>query len=352
MAKGKRRARGTGALFFNEKRGVWVGRVIVGRKPSGGALYAERSARTQAACLRKLAAAGPPGADTTVAQWAERWLASLDVRTGTRRLIEANCRNHFLPTLGGKRLAAVTAWDVEVAHRKWAASLGPNTIGTALGHLGLMFSAAHRAGLVAANPVPLAKRPRRVGTEIDPFAPDELARIVVAAGAEPSTRPLALAAATGCRMGEAVGLDVTGFDPAAGTIGITQAYNDGHGLGPPKTARGVRTIAVPALALPVLVAAAGGRKAGPVFVAPLSGARLSQSTARKAFARVLKRLGLRDRNPHQLRHSVATAMLAAGDHLGDVAEYLGDTVETIVKTYTHPTGKSPVHTMNRLLGGG
>ena len=59
----KRRARGTGALFFSEKRQVWIGRVQVGRLASGAPLYAERSARTQAACLKKLAAAGPPGYD-------------------------------------------------------------------------------------------------------------------------------------------------------------------------------------------------------------------------------------------------------------------------------------------------
>lgn len=344
----RRRARGTGALFFSEKRQVWIGRVQVGRKASGAPLYAERSAKTQAACLKKLQAAGPPGADTTVAQWAERWLESLDVRKGTRSLIENNTRVHFIPTLGTKRLAAVTAWDVESAHRRWG--LAASTTSTALGHLGLLFQAAIRAGLIARNPVPLASRPRREPKEIDPFAAPELARIIAAATELPGGHALAVLAATGCRIGEAIGLDVGDYDATAGTLSITRTASDHHGIGPPKTRRGVRTIAVPTQARPAIIAAIAGRKAGPLF---MSGrARQSQAELRRRFTRVLRDLGLRPRNPHQMRHSVATLLIAAGHPIADVAAYLGDTVDTVVKTYLHPTGECPANLLDRLLSGG
>jgi integrase len=48
----------------------------------------------------------------------------------------------------------------------------------------------------------------------------------------------------------------------------------------------------------------------------------------------LARPNLRRRNPHQLRHSVASALIGDGaKHLASVAEYLGDGVVAVVRTY-------------------
>lgn len=97
-------------------------------------------------------------------------------------------------------------------------------------------------------------------------------------------------------------------------------------------------------------AAIGRRKAGPLFVSRL-GQRQRQGSVRGAFVTLLGSLGLRPRNPHQLRHSVATLLIAAGHPIADVAAYLGDVVNTVVKTYLHPTGASPVGVMEALLSG-
>ncbi|MDB5309882.1 MAG: hypothetical protein JWO38_4084 [Gemmataceae bacterium] len=43
-------------------------------------------------------------------------------------------------------------------------------------------------------------------------------------------------------------------------------------------------------------------------------------------------------------------MISAGTPLGDVAEYLGDTVQTLVKTYLHASGVDPVSTLDKILG--
>ena len=64
------------------------------------------------------------------------------------------------------------------------------------------------------------------------------------------------------------------------------------------------------------------------------------------------RLGLRRRNPHQARHSVASLAIAAGVPLANVARDLGDTVDTIVSTYLHPTpGGDVCGAVEGLLGG-
>jgi integrase len=57
------------------------------------------------------------------------------------------------------------------------------------------------------------------------------------------------------------------------------------------------------------------------------------------------------RNVHQIRHSVANFLISESVPLGDVAKFLGDTVETVVKTYLHPAGTDPSDTLDRPLGG-
>src|SRR5437870_4272536 len=53
----KRRGRGEGAIFYSESKGCWVGRAIVGVRPSGAPKYREVTARSQAEVLRKKAEA-------------------------------------------------------------------------------------------------------------------------------------------------------------------------------------------------------------------------------------------------------------------------------------------------------
>jgi len=70
--------------------------------------------------------------------------------------------------------------------------------------------------------------------------------------------------------------------------------------------------------------------------------------AQRELATLAQEDGFRDRNPHQLRHTVATALISAADPIGDGAKYLGDAVEVVVMTDLHPTGKDPSLTLNRL----
>ena len=48
-----------------------------------------------------------------------------------------------------------------------------------------------------------------------------------------------------------------------------------------------------------------------------------------------KRKAARDQGMHALRHTAASAWLSAGADIVAVAAWLGDTVETVYKTYAH-----------------
>lgn len=350
--KSGRRSKGTGSIFFSAARGEWVGRAIVGRLPSGRPRYAQVTGASEAEVVERLRGVRPPGPKTTVAEWCRRWLAQMSCRPRTRRGREDAVRLYVAPTLGAVRLAALAPGQIDAAARQWSAALGPGTVRTLLSILGTCLQAAVRAGLRPDNPARLATRPRGPKTRVEPYTPKELARVVAAADDYPPGRIVALLAATGLRVGEACALDAADFDPEKGTVSVTRSRPQARTapMGPPKSPNSVRTVRVPAAALPALAAARGGRDSGPLFVTR-AGTRANHGTTRAAWVLVCRRLGVPRRNLHQLRHSVATAMVAAGVPLPDAAAYLGDSVSTLIRTYLHATGADPAAVMNGLLSG-
>lgn len=346
-----RRARGTGTIFFHESRGVWVGRVVVGRRANGTTRYAERSAPTQGELVALLRTAGPPGEGTTVGEWATRWLAEAGVRPGTLDTYRRTVEKFVVPQLGGVRVRDLTPHHVEAAARVWGAGRTPGTVRQHLRNLSVCLNAAVRAGLIATSPVRAARKPKAVRKQVDPFWVEHLSRIVEEAGKRPATRIIALLASVGCRSGEAIALDVSDWDGAARTVSITKTWlPKKRGHGPPKSANGTRTVRVPDAAVPAVLAALGKRRHGPLF--PTSrGTRPCLSSVNRPWLRLLARLELQPRNLHQLRHSVATALISAGAPIGDVAAYLGDRPETVVKNYLHASGADPAATIDRLFKG-
>lgn len=345
-----RRARGTGSIFFHDGKGKWVGRVPVGKKPNGDTLYRECWGATQGEVVRRMAAVQPPGPDTTVSQWSDRWLATLTNRKQTANTYRERLA-HVLPVLGHLRVAAVTAADVELLYARLVQSLARSTAAVVVGVAGTMFRAAVRARLILTNPVQEARRPRMPKVKRDVYSPAELAGVVESAGRYAGARPGALMAAIGCRIGEAIGLDVTDYDRTTGKLSITRTWVASLGTtNPPKSENGIRTLTVPACARPVVEAAIGKRTAGPLF-STRRNRRTRPSTIDRGVRFALRDLGLPVRGSHSLRHSVATMLVAAGVPLADVAKFLGDSVQTIVRTYLHATGADPAATIDALYGG-
>lgn len=353
MPRKKRKAtkprgkRGLGTIFPDNRRGGLIGRVPAGRLPSGRTRYVEVRADTHDALVEKMRTAKPPGPDTTVGQWADRWLASLAVRPSTLCDYTTTVTTHIKPTLGGLRIASLTAHDVQTAVNRW--KLGANTANKNLRTLRAMLEAARRAKLVTENVAKDAHGPKSHRTVIRPFPPADLARIVAACLTRDRSL-FALLATAGCRIGEALALDIADFNPAASTVSITKTYCEEFGTRAPKSENGRRTLRVAAQAIPALVAAVAGRKSGPLFTTR-TGARRKHPSASTLWGNILKELKLPHRNIHQLRHSVATALTGAHVPVGDIARDLGDSVQTIVTTYLHPTGIDTTAVMEGLLEG-
>lgn len=339
----KRRKRGEGSVFYNPRRGVWIGRVPLGRGK-----YRQVSHAKQAACVQLMREQERPRPDTTVSEWSSRWLESISHRAP---LYVDNCRRsvkyRINPVLGHLRLRDLTTFDVEDAIRKWSTKLGPGSVGIAVQHLGNLCQSAVRAEVILRNPVSAVRRPPVAPRAVQPFTAAELRKIIRIASSMPRTRPIAVLAATGCRMGELLALDAG--DYRGGMLAITKGDRMAYGIGPTKTRNSVRTIRVPDEAQRAATDAKAGRIRGPLWMA--DGKRMTRHMMNREWRWVLRACGVEYRNPHQCRHSVGSLMIGSGASIADVARYLGDTVQTVVRTYLHATGADPSGSIDRLLTG-
>jgi integrase len=180
-----------------------------------------------------------------------------------------------------------------------------------------------------------------------------LRRLLDALEDDPLGPLVTVAAMTGLRQGELLGLRWQDVDIDGRQLTVRRAMaltSDGsYALAEPKTAKSRRTINLPARAVAALVvererqdarrealgAADWQDRLGLVFTDAAGRPRRGDSVTH-AFQQRLQALGLPRVPFHALRHSCATALLAAGVPLKVVSETLGHSTITIAAdTYAH-----------------
>jgi integrase len=162
--------------------------------------------------------------------------------------------------------------------------------------------------------------------------------------------PVLLAATTGMRRGEILGLRWQDVDLDAATLGVRQSLEEtktGLVFKPPKTQKGRRSVALPLMTVEVLrrhrVEQAEARLAsGRVYqdhglvIARANGEPIRPSTVTKAFEDLARNAGLQGTRFHDLRHTHATTLLRHGVHPKVVSERLGhSTVGITLDVYSH-----------------
>jgi integrase len=165
--------------------------------------------------------------------------------------------------------------------------------------------------------------------------------------------PLLTALHTGLRLGELRGLRWRDLDLPGGRLSVQQTLQrlDSGRLvqGQPKTHRSRRAVSIPADVVEALqahraaqaqarlLAGPAWKESGLVFVDAL-GQPLSETRLRGAFRRLLRQAELPPIRLHDLRHTMASLMLAAGEHPKVVSERLGhSTIAITIDTYSHVT---------------
>lgn len=279
--------------------------------------------------------------------YAVGWLKSRsDLKPRTAALYAGLLDRHVLPGLGDLQLREVTPAAVREWHAELADTTGPTARAQSYRLLRTVLGQAVRDGELTANPCQI----RRAGTvqHAERPAPTLPQVHALADGMPARYRALVLVAAYGgLRFGELTALtraDVTLPDDDSDSLPTVRVQRAMHRLkgewvvGTPKSAAGVRTVALPAFLGPVLAAhMADYCKPGPtaLLFGTKSGKPLSSANFGKTFRRVRDDLKLPEVHVHDLRHAAATMAVQNGATLKDTMARLGHASPRAALLYQH-----------------
>lgn len=295
----------------------------------------------------------------TLARYIESYywpMASRTLADTSRETYRREINKRILPALGGRNIADITRQDVQNMVDACATrSVGRKAANT----LKTILNEAMADGLIVANPAAqkLAMPPdgtrRDNGLVLSTFAQiDAMADIVTHSGSQCVQRVVMLGLYAGLRPEERYALDWRDIDMDARTLHVHAAYvtvTGGNVLKSPKTDNGTRIIPMhPRLhAWLVDIPRTDG-----AFIKAVDGMRISPSTARKRWTRFL------DANAdcprvtlENMRHSFATAYLAAGGRVETLSRILGHSlISTTYNRYVRPNTDSISDEMSFIFG--
>jgi integrase len=269
------------------------------------------------------------------------------VDKGTRDRYTAFIINDISPHLGHIPLAELSRDDV----RRWVNLLAASgSSGKTIMNKHGFLSGALAAGMpkhLQSNPCDGNRLPRWDRTEMVFLTRDEF-RIMQRAVSQQYRPLIEFLVASGARWGEATALRPSDVDRDACTVRITRAWKmDGHSrmtLGTTKTRRSVRTINVPGRVLDQLDYSrewlfVNGR-GNPVRIHSFQSNLWRPALARAMNEDLAKKEGrpVLTKRPriHDLRHTCASWMIAAGVPLPVIQQHLGhESITTTVNTYGH-----------------
>lgn len=209
---------------------------------------------------------------------------------------------------------------------------------------------AVRWGLVDRNVAAGAKSPRVVVREFPTWTAAEVARVFASSDTGDLAAFWRLALLCGLRRGELIGLWWEDVDLERGTLAVRrtmQKSKTGWTLGPPKTKKGKRSIA---LSRSCVVALKNHRDRqaferqrlgdawheSPFVFTNQTGGPLHVNTVIDRFERLIAAAGVPVIRFHDTRHTCATLLLTEGVHPKIVSELLGhSTVQQTLDVYSH-----------------
>lgn len=349
----RKRADGEGSLYFSESKKLWVGKLMVGYRPDGKPDVREVSAKTQREArakldgLRQRQGNGTLGSAEkereTVGAFLDRWLdaARATVRPKTHKTYSDLVRVHLQPGVGRHKLSALKPDHVQGFYAdKLDAGSSPQTVVHLHRVLHRALTMAVKWGYVPRNVCTAVDPPKVQKREMHPPTPEEVSKLLAhARTAEDRYFALwQLAAFTGARQGELLGLQWDDIDFSAGVLRIRRSLQSAKGgvpvYGEPKTAKSRRTVPlVPEMAASLRAhraqqdkergqMGASWKDCGLVFTS-IVGTPLDGVNVLKRFKAALKAAGVRQVRFHDLRHGAITMMLGAGLPVTTVSEMVG-----------------------------
>jgi integrase len=343
--------------------------------------------------LRELLNSGDKGEHVApdkmkLSEWAEKWLALLgrkpegdsDKQRARRRgLVNPRTLERYTellnlyvkPKLGDMRLQQLVSTSLDDLYVELEQTLAARTVRHVHVTLKACLAAAVRKGLITSNPADRAEAPSPGESDAaQVLDAEQLIKLVQGFRSSALYPIVALAAFTGARRNEILGLQWTDLDAEKKTLRIERAIEEtkafGRTLKEPKTSRGRRTIQIDDALIALLLAhrekhlrvAAGVPDDAAVDLSLVKlpeGALMFPSTAgenfeftrlrdphavTREFCRQARRRGFAKLRFHDLRGSHETALLDAGVPVHVVAARCGHDPAVLLRTYAKRTKKA------------
>jgi integrase len=357
------------SISRNPKNNRWYVLVDVPTGPDGkrrrrgvGGFKTKREAKAaEAEALRRIrdGVFVEPNRLTLGTYLTEMWLPSManQVRPTTLGGYRHNVRAYILPRLGNIPLQRLTTARVSAFYGELVASggqhgrpLSPKTVRYVHTTLRRALRDAVADGLVVRNVAAQARPPRARRVEMHTWTAEQVGTFLASAREDRLYPAWLLLATLGLRRGELLGLRWADVNQTTGRIAIrhTLVMVDGKpAMAEPKTAKGRRSLTLAPDVLEVLRAhrarqaaerlslGAGYVDSGLVITTE-DGRPMHPETLSGLFVRQAKQAGLPPIRLHDLRHSVASILLAAGTHPKVVSELLGhSSIGLTLDTYSH-----------------
>jgi integrase len=278
------------------------------------------------------------------------WLPTLDARASTRDSYERNIARHVTPTLGAIKLQALTADRLTRFYRELSSSghrygkrgLSPKTVRNIHGTLHKALKDARKWGYLARNPAddadpPKVRSVKARSRERSAWSPEQLRAFLHSVREDRLYGAWMLVATTGLRRGEIMGLRWKDIDLDKRELTIEEprvVINYKVVESDPKTEAGARRIALDPATVTALKAwkraqakerlavGPGYVDSGLMFTLP-DGSGIHPQRFSAWFGQRARTAGLPRIRLHDVRHSYATAGLAAGVDIKVMSERLG-----------------------------
>jgi integrase len=266
-----------------------------------------------------------------------------DLRPASVAIYSAHLR-HLRRHFGKTRLTAIGSGSVVVwLARAKREGTAPRSLRKRLAILGAIFNYATRhLGHTGPNPVralEASERPKLDESEPRRTLTDEEVAKMIAALPEQHRLLFSLLAETGARKSEVAGLVWGDLDLDAMEVHIRkQLAPRSEERIEVKTRNSRRTIVITSdmtRRLREHYLASGRPDPDALVFRRPNGLTYNQSSIGAAMTLACSRAGIDGVSPHNLRHTHASKLIAAGWDVAEVAARLGDTVATVLTTYVH-----------------
>lgn len=274
----------------------------------------------------------------------------INLRASTQIAYDSISENHMLKDFGNMKLSKIKPLHIQQALNKKTQYLALSTVNSIFKEINKTFNKAVEWGIIKESPcknIKIAKAKSKNYEEL--LSNDDIKKLMKAIDKAPILLKtvFSIALYTGMRQAEILALHIRDINLEEKTINIDKQNarildddnNIVRGLADTKTENSIRKIFMPDFLSVIIKDYINSLKIIPTDGALFYNHAYKNIYSREFITKKFRTMLLENNIPmirfHDLRHLYATIALNSGINVVAVARTMGDTIETVLKNYTH-----------------